>query len=210
MNYQLSDDEIKKLDYLRNIHKSMEIGSGNMKKTSEEGIFIIKIKSDPQPLMRVKIIPEIHQNNWKRNLGLITIKNFQEFCLFKTIFNFEQIYKVIPASQAIQKKLLNSDLNELVSELEGLSYRKYNNSINIAINPTQNKKKIKRYDLYIKNLEEFTEYKIIFNNKKLELLIRLIDFLNYSLTNEIVLNSKMNSAYINQIFKNFSLIDNKD
>jgi len=213
MEYTLSDHQRALLRTLDTIYISCS--DSDLIRTSQESIWIIKlkIKSDKNTqsdaVFGIKLIPPNDIYNWKRNLGLITLRTSHEYSLYREIFTYNNIDKIIPISRKNEKKIFSQDDDELSSELPGLFYRKHKGSIRYAINPLQKNKKIKRFSLFIEDQNDFNEYKRIFGDEKLENLIKTIDIFNYLKINRRDLDFKMNSSIINQILtKTSNNIDN--
>jgi hypothetical protein len=203
MEYTLTEPQRRLLKSLDKIYNTYS--DGDLIRTSQDSIWILKLKSksntnlQSESVFCIRLIPPDDIYEWKRNLGLITLRNSHEYSLYQEIFAYHEIDKIIPISRQNEKKINSQNDVELSSELPGLFYRKYKGSITFAVNPLLNNKKIKRFSLFIENLNEFNEYKRIFGNEKLENLIKTIDIFNYLKINKRDLDFKMNSAIINQI-----------
>jgi hypothetical protein len=171
--------------------------------TSEEGIFIVKypLSGINQAYIGIKL--KKYQNGKKG----IFIKSGWEISLFRDLLNNKEIvafFDQMVSDTHLQKRIvLLEDWDHLPTSIPGISYIKMPDFKDsgcvpaLSINPVDDLgKKMKRKNFFIRDLDELEKYQRLFNNTKIDRLLKIIDEVNDELSLELrIAQSKIVGKY---------------
>lgn len=171
--------------------------------TSEDGIFIVKypMSGINQAYLGIKFKKTQYAKKG------VYIKSRKEIPVFQYLFNHKEIrsfFDQMATDKNLQKRIgLLEDWDQIPTTVPGISYTKMPDESDpagvaaIAINPVNELgKKMKRKNLFIRDLEEFEKYWRSFNNEKVDRLSRIIEEVNDELSLEMrVAQSKIMGKY---------------
>jgi hypothetical protein len=154
------------------------------KLTSEDGINFIKIpinnRSNNQTILQIKIRKDPNS----REKGVL-IKNKKELFLIRDLLNNDEIQRLF------EEIINNIELHDLISNSDdwttidsgviGLSFVKIPNQEipSLSLNPlNENGRKMRRRDIYLRNLDDLAKYRERFNNNRLENAVGIVEEIN--------------------------------
>ena len=161
--------------------------------TSEEGIFIVKypLSGINQAYLGIKFKKT---QNAKKG---IFVKSRKEITIFRDLLNNKEIstfFDQIFTDRQLQKSIgLLEDWDQISTTVPGISFTKMppdDNNLSgvpaLAINPVDKfGKKMKRKNLFIRDIWELKKYRLLFNNEKVDRLSCIIEEVNDELSLEI-------------------------
>ena len=171
--------------------------------TSEEGIFLVKYPSSGinQTYIGIKF------KKFQTSKTGIYVKSRNEITIFRNLLNDKKtlsIFDQLSTEKELLKRIgMLEDWGQIPSAVSGISFTKMPDDNNpsgiaaLAINPVNDLgKKMKKKNLYIRDLEDFQKYCLLFNNEKVDRLSRIIEEVNDELSLEMRLaQSKVMGKY---------------
>lgn len=171
--------------------------------TSEDGIFLIKYPSSGINQVYIGIKFKKYQNS----KSAIFVKSRNEIAVFRKLLNDKKtssLFDQLSTERELRKKIgMLEDWGQIPSGISGVSFTKIPDDNNptgiaaLAINPVNDLgKKMKKKNLFIRDLEDLQKYCLLFNNEKVDRLSRIIEEVNDELSLEMRLaQSKVMGKY---------------